>query len=236
MNRDRVVVLLVAALLALPAVISRADIKDTLYFTTRQAGKVPFEHETHLKHLENNCSACHNSIFHVLRKKNPAYTMAEMEKGKSCGACHNKQRPSTPQLSACTACHPVGDVPIRIPDFGTLTFSHGKHLGMYTCGDCHESLFRTGRGENPHASMAQMERGKSCGACHDGKSAFSVKGDCIKCHQVRDVPMTGESVFSHKIHLDLSFGCADCHNKLFTAGPNRKHHTMLDMQSGKSCG
>src|SRR6185369_8216692 len=106
MNRDRVVVLLVAALLALPAVISRADIKDTLYFTTRQAGKVPFEHETHLKHLENNCSAFHNSLFRVPRKKNPPYTLPGMEEGKFRGARQNKQRPRTPQLSACTACHP----------------------------------------------------------------------------------------------------------------------------------
>jgi c(7)-type cytochrome triheme protein len=30
--------------------------------------------------------------------------------------------------------------------------------------------------------MKQMEKGKSCGACHDGKKAFSVKGDCAKCH------------------------------------------------------
>jgi len=31
--------------------------------------------------------------------------------------------------------------------------------------------------------MKAMESGKSCGACHDGKTAFSVKGDCAKCHK-----------------------------------------------------
>jgi c(7)-type cytochrome triheme protein len=31
--------------------------------------------------------------------------------------------------------------------------------------------------------MKQMEKGKSCGACHDGKKAFSVKGECAKCHK-----------------------------------------------------
>jgi c(7)-type cytochrome triheme protein len=31
--------------------------------------------------------------------------------------------------------------------------------------------------------MKDMEQGKSCGACHDGKGAFSVKGDCAKCHK-----------------------------------------------------
>jgi len=227
--------MLVAALLVCPVPSNGVDIKETLYFTTQKAGKVPFEHDSHLQRLVNNCSACHNTIFHVTRKKNPVYTMADMEKGKSCGACHNKQTPGATQLSSCTKCHPVGDVPIKIPDFGTLTFSHGKHLGMYTCSDCHDSLFRTIK-DNAHLSMAQMERGKGCGACHEGKTAFSVKGDCVKCHQVNDVKMAGESVFSHKLHLDISYKCADCHNNLFVPGPNRKHGTMRDMERGESCG
>ena len=31
--------------------------------------------------------------------------------------------------------------------------------------------------------MKEMQKGKSCGACHNGKTAFSVKGDCTKCHK-----------------------------------------------------
>jgi c(7)-type cytochrome triheme protein len=31
--------------------------------------------------------------------------------------------------------------------------------------------------------MKQMQKGKSCGSCHNGKVAFSVKGECIKCHK-----------------------------------------------------
>lgn len=212
-----------------------ADFRQTLNFSTKNAGKVPFEHENHLRHLNNNCSACHNSIYHIVRKNNAATTMAEMEKGKSCGACHNKDNPRAPQLDKCSACHPVDAVAITIPDFGTLTFNHSKHLGMYSCNDCHESIFKTNR-TNPHFSMAQMEQGKSCGGCHDGKTAFSVKGDCVKCHQVGEIALAGESVFSHKAHLEMSFACNECHNKLFTPGPNRLSHTMLDMEKGKSCG
>lgn len=212
-----------------------ADIKGTIYINTEKAGKVPFEHETHLQNLQSNCSVCHNSIFHVMHKKNPVYTMADMEKGKSCGACHNKDKPGSTQLNNCTRCHPVGDVPINIPDFGTLLFSHGKHLGMYTCTDCHDSLFKATR-ENVHISMAQMERGKGCGACHDGKTAFSVKGDCIKCHQVGNIKMAAGSLFSHNIHIEMPYRCDECHNKLYVPGPNRKHDTMRDMELGKSCG
>jgi len=34
-------------------------------------------------------------------------------------------------------------------------------------------------------TMAAMNEGKFCGACHDGKKAFSVKApaDCAKCHK-----------------------------------------------------
>jgi c(7)-type cytochrome triheme protein len=36
--------------------------------------------------------------------------------------------------------------------------------------------------KSKHATMKQMEKGKSCGACHDGKRAFALD-DCTKCHK-----------------------------------------------------
>ena len=233
MHLSKLIVML-GFLLAIPVGL-HADFMKTIYFTSPNAGKVPFEHENHLRHTNNNCSACHNSIYHIVRKNNAAVTMAEMEKGKSCGACHNKDNLRTPQLSSCSTCHPVDAVSISIPDFGSLVFSHKKHLDMYSCVDCHDSLFKTDR-NNPHYTMLQMEQGKACGSCHEGKTAFSVKGDCIKCHQVGEVKLAGESVFSHKVHLDMSLACSDCHNKLFIPGPNRVTHAMIDMEKGKSCG
>lgn len=220
--------------IATPCAVS-ADYMQTLYIKTKDAGKISFSHENHLKSLNNNCSGCHNSIYHILRKKNPAVSMAEMEKGKSCGACHNKDNPKTPQLKNCSSCHTVDSVSIVIPDFGTLIFKHSKHLGMYTCTDCHEALFKTDK-TGPHVTMSQMQQGKSCGSCHDGKSAFSVAGDCVKCHQVGEILLAGGSIFSHAVHLEMSYACSECHNKTFIAGPNRVSHTMNDMESGKSCG
>lgn len=212
-----------------------ADFMKTLHFETQTAGKVPFEHENHLRHANNNCSACHNSVFHIVRSNNSPVTMKDMEKGKSCGACHNKENPRTPQLSNCSVCHNVDLVKIEIPDFGQLDFSHKKHLGMYGCSDCHDSVFKPSR-NNPHFTMQQMEQGKSCGSCHDAKTAFSVKGDCNKCHQAGEITLPGDSFFSHKTHLDLTFSCSDCHNKLFVPGPNRGNYTMQDMEKGRSCG
>ncbi|HIJ81264.1 MAG TPA: cytochrome C [Desulfuromonadales bacterium] len=227
--------IILMALIAVPVTLRADDINRTIYFTTKNAGNVPFEHDKHLRSLNSNCSACHNSIFHISRKLNQTATMADMEKGKSCGACHNKENPAATQLSRCTACHPIDTVPIQIPNFGTLEFSHSKHLGMYSCGDCHSGIFRTDK-TNPHVSMLQMTQGASCGTCHDGKTGFSVKGDCVKCHTVAEIPLAGGSVFSHKAHLEMSFSCSDCHNKIFIAGPNRVSYSMLDMEKGKSCG
>jgi c(7)-type cytochrome triheme protein len=212
-----------------------ADFRQKLFIKTKNAGDIPFSHENHLRNLNNNCSACHNSIFHISRKNNPTATMADMEKGKSCGGCHNKDNPKTPQLKNCSVCHTVDEVLMPIPDFGTLSFRHSKHLGMFTCTDCHDALYKPDK-TNQHVSMLQMQQGKSCGSCHDGKSAFSVKGDCAKCHQVAEIPMAGGSVFSHKAHLEMSYPCSECHSKIFIPGPNRVTHTMLDMESGKSCG
>ena len=101
--------MLCAIVISLPGAVT-ADFKQTVIIKTKNAGNIPFSHENHLKNLNNNCSACHNSIFHISRKNNPTVTMAEMEKGKSCGACHNKENPKTPQLNNCTACHAVDSV------------------------------------------------------------------------------------------------------------------------------
>ena len=139
-----------------------ADYRQTLQIKTQNAGNIPFSHENHLNKLNNNCSACHNTIFHITKTNNQSVTMAEMAKGKSCGACHNKENPKTPQLDNCSSCHAVDAVNIVIPDFGMVTFKHSKHLGMFTCTDCHDSLFKTDK-TNVHVSMGQMRLGKSCG-------------------------------------------------------------------------
>ena len=198
---------------------------------TENAGNVVFNHEVHLHKLGNNCTICHNSIFEIVRKA-PPVTMAEMEKGKSCGVCHNKEKAFG--LSECVRCHIVKEVPIEIPKFGVITFSHKFHLAMYACGDCHNALFKSGPG-NPHFTMAQMEKGEACGGCHDGKTAFTVKENCTKCHLVKEIKFAARAAFSHEIHLQM-FKCGDCHSKIFIAGQGAKRYTMLDMERGRSCG
>ena len=68
---------------------------------------------------------------------------------------------------------------------GKVTFDGKAHASKdLKCADCHTKpkLFQMKKGVDK-MTMAAMNEGKFCGACHDGKKAFSVKGDCNKCHK-----------------------------------------------------
>ena len=63
-------------------------------------------------------------------------------------------------------------------------FSHKEHEG-FSCDDCHEGIFALEAGTaeaTGNFTMKLMEEGETCGACHDGDTAFSVKGSCTECH------------------------------------------------------
>lgn len=73
---------------------------------------------------------------------------------------------------------------------GQVVFDRTLHVSKgLTCSDCHEgkafsfALFEMKKGANM-LSMRNMELGRSCGYCHDGKKAFSTTNSlhCSKCH------------------------------------------------------
>jgi c(7)-type cytochrome triheme protein len=69
---------------------------------------------------------------------------------------------------------------------GKVAFSHEKHAPKHAkCTDCHTKIFKMTKGQRSAPKMAEMEKGESCGACHNGQAAFSVKtqADCAKCHK-----------------------------------------------------
>lgn len=69
---------------------------------------------------------------------------------------------------------------------GKVVYSHEKHSAKNSkCTDCHTKLFKMAKGQRSALKMADMNNGQACGACHDGKTAFSVKeqATCNKCHQ-----------------------------------------------------
>lgn len=67
-----------------------------------------------------------------------------------------------------------------------VKFMHKVHSDkLKGCKDCHEGekpLFKQKRREEVY-KMADMYKGESCGACHDGKKAFAAKTGCMKCHK-----------------------------------------------------
>lgn len=77
-----------------------------------------------------------------------------------------------------------GDIVFHVKDRENAIFSHDLHVGIkgLKCNECHYRLYST-VAQHTKATMADMERGVSCGACHNGQRAFSVKGDCNRCHR-----------------------------------------------------
>lgn len=179
----RWMILTIMLLVALPSVLCSSWIKDKVYLQTDSVGKVEFSHYTHMEmeSIGKNCPTCHNDVFHIVTKKNPTYTMAQMKDGKSCGFCHNGKKAFS-VTGDCTTCH-AGDIVYVNADAGNITFPHAAHISMFGCDECHPDLFIPERGANP-ATMEEMEKGESCGACHDGSTAFGVAEDCESCHEM----------------------------------------------------
>ena len=76
-----------------------------------------------------------------------------------------------------------GDIIFSKPVKGVY-FSHKEHRD-FSCEDCHEDIFAEEAGAaeaSGNFTMKLMEEGETCGACHDGDTAFSVKESCTKCH------------------------------------------------------
>ena len=180
---QRWMILAIVLLVAIPSTLYARWIKDKVYLETKSVGKVEFSHFNHLEAVGKNCPACHNRIFNLVTKNNPDFTMAEMEKGKACGACHNGTKAFSVK-GDCTTCHGNGDI-VYETDAGKATFSHEVHTAAFSCDACHPATFKAQKGANK-ASMAEMEKGASCGACHDGSTAFSVKDEntCGSCHEM----------------------------------------------------
>lgn len=72
---------------------------------------------------------------------------------------------------------------------GKVTFLHASHLGERPdCTRCHPKLFsivkRAGTQTTPERRITHknMEQGRQCGACHNGKAAFGFD-DCTACHR-----------------------------------------------------
>ncbi|MFY9329709.1 MAG: c(7)-type cytochrome triheme domain-containing protein [Georgfuchsia sp.] len=72
-------------------------------------------------------------------------------------------------------------------DKGTVVFDGTVHAAKgLKCGGCHTNpkLFAMKKGADK-ITMADINAGKFCGACHDGNKAFKAgdEANCGKCHK-----------------------------------------------------
>jgi c(7)-type cytochrome triheme protein len=169
-------------ILTLPAVVSARWIEDITLIENSAVGAVSFSHYQHLEAVGNNCVLCHNQLFQIDTSKNAPVSMTDMQQGKSCGGCHNGNTAFSVN-GDCGSCHPTRDISFKVAE-GDALFSHEIHSGIYSCSDCHPDLFIPETGRNSSVSMEQMAAGKSCGACHDGNTAFSSQENCESCHDM----------------------------------------------------
>ena len=235
--------LLATALCVLSVVGAGAVETKDIKFKFKNADPVVFSHVSHLKKYNNNCKICHDAIFNLRNKKR--FTMAEMEKTKSCGACHSGIKAfSVATEKDCSRCHSgkPRDVIYAVKGLGTVQFSHAVHIDSTggACKGCHNGVVITGKGKV--VTMAEMEKGRTCGSCHNGKRAFAVTANCDRCHKgLKPQEITfklqgiAPATFSHKLHTE-AYGCKDCHTKTFPYKAVVGKATMDDMARGKSCG
>jgi len=95
-------------------------------------------------------------------------------------------------LSASLAT-PPGPDPVIPVDFhysssgpGRVSFSHTVHMERFnlTCVNCHPQPFAEKR-EGSGMKMVDVDRGRFCGACHNGNQAFG-PNECGRCHRLKN--------------------------------------------------
>lgn len=76
-----------------------------------------------------------------------------------------------------------GERTFEVPKQGNVLFSHEAHVASsgLACTECHDKFFVT-KEQRKKTSMKDMQKGTSCGGCHNGKRAFAVKENCKDCH------------------------------------------------------
>ena len=229
--------ILLTSMLILPGLATARWIDDIVKMDVEATGPVNFSHYNHLDALGKKCTLCHNKVFNIVRSKNPEFSMDDMRKGKSCGACHNGNKAFAVD-DDCSSCHPTRDITFAT-EVGNTMFPHSVHTEMYSCGDCHTSIFTPDVTKSTRYTMSQMGEGVSCGACHDGDTAFSVKEDCTSCHPTRDITFKvedGDAMFPHSVHTEM-YSCGDCHTGIFTPDVKKStRYSMDQMSEGESCG
>ncbi len=170
---------------------------------TKPLKSVTFSHKEHTLAADLSCEDCHDELFEMeagAAEEQDDFTMAALSEGKYCGACHDGSMAFTSE-SHCGSCHSapeetiVWSKPVK-----AVVFTHDTHTNEsgLDCESCHDELFIMKSGdaeEKDDFTMKSLYKGKYCGACHDGSTAFASDTRCTTCHiGVRGYArMTGET-------------------------------------------
>lgn len=162
--------------------------------------KCIFSHQVHTAWLD--CKSCHPALFK--EKTGEEIAMSDFDSGKFCGACHGKV--AFPIKGECIRCHsgmkkkaakePPKEKLVTKPitlaradskdpslkQIPPAVFPHLPHRVAYRCYACHDAIFPMKK-DAPPTSMLEIDSGRACGVCHNGKVAFGVDfGTCSRCH------------------------------------------------------
>ena len=102
-----------------------------------------------------------------------------------------------------------------------VVYPHWYHRLFYECKACHQDIVQMRRGTNS-ITHARIDEGKVCGACHNGKTAFSSKENCKRCHSA-GLPEAEKLVDIKKVDIKAVKEAADRLGSVFNpeALPNK---------------
>ena len=158
--------------------------------------KCSFSHQIHTTLV--TCKSCHPDIFKM--KTGEKLSMDD------CATCHEKV--AFPIKGECARCHPAmkkkapkeppkekllqGEVKlarVKSSDANSsgippATFPHLAHRVTFRCYACHNQIFPMKEEGAKPITMQDINNGKSCGVCHNGRIAFAGDdlGTCSRCH------------------------------------------------------
>lgn len=148
----------------------------------KSSSPVNFNHSSHA--VIAKCTDCHSKIFPA-KKQATTVTFINHTNGTLCFSCHNGTQASA-WSADCTKCHikpvyPANPIKYTVQGMSPAYFSHQLHAKMFSCDDCHNSIWQM-QAKSKKMTMQEMYEGKYCGRCHNAQIAFA-STDCMKCHK-----------------------------------------------------
>ncbi len=76
------------------------------------------------------------------------------------------------------------DIIFHVSGAANVVYNHEVHVGKIglKSRQCHYRIYTIVEAHQKK-TIADIERGQSCGACHNGARAFAMKTGCPMCHQ-----------------------------------------------------